>query len=78
MGGLSSKQRNKFTSLEDLFGSKLNTGVSLTLTSTLLPSGGVTAIYFSAHWCPPCRKFTPTFVEAYNTYDQTFVEGEGE
>jgi nucleoredoxin len=24
------------------------------------------AIYFSAHWCPPCRKFTPELVEYYN------------
>jgi len=22
-------------------------------------------IYFSAHWCPPCRGFTPTLVEKY-------------
>jgi nucleoredoxin len=24
------------------------------------------AIYFSAHWCPPCRAFTPDLVDAYN------------
>jgi len=23
------------------------------------------AIYFSAHWCPPCRGFTPELVDAY-------------
>jgi thiol-disulfide isomerase/thioredoxin len=22
-------------------------------------------IYFSAHWCPPCRKFTPLLAEVY-------------
>ncbi|MFA6962111.1 MAG: thioredoxin-like domain-containing protein [Opitutaceae bacterium] len=24
------------------------------------------AIYFSAHWCPPCRGFTPELVDAYS------------
>ena len=23
-------------------------------------------IYFSAHWCPPCRQFTPLLVNFYN------------
>lgn len=25
-------------------------------------------LYFSAHWCPPCRGFTPTLSEAYAKY----------
>lgn len=22
-------------------------------------------LYFSAHWCPPCRRFTPILIELY-------------
>jgi nucleoredoxin len=29
--------------------------------------GKVVGIYFSAHWCPPCRGFTPDLVKFYNT-----------
>lgn len=28
------------------------------------------AIYYSAHWCPPCRKFTPKLVSFYNNYSK--------
>jgi nucleoredoxin len=28
--------------------------------------GKVLGIYFSAHWCPPCRGFTPVLIEKYN------------
>ena len=27
-----------------------------------------TAIYYSAHWCPPCRAFTPKLVEWYKDF----------
>ena len=27
---------------------------------------GAIGIYFSAHWCPPCRGFTPVLGEFYN------------
>jgi nucleoredoxin len=31
-------------------------------------------VYFSAHWCPPCRGFTPQLKEAYETLKANDVE----
>jgi nucleoredoxin len=31
-----------------------------------LKNAKVIGIYFSAHWCPPCREFTPVLAEFYN------------
>ena len=33
---------------------------------TALANKKLIAFYFSAHWCAPCRKFTPQLVEYYN------------
>merc|ERR1712018_1123372 len=37
---------------------------------TSLKNSGVKviALYFSAHWCPPCRQFTPILKSAYEDY----------
>jgi nucleoredoxin len=34
----------------------------------------VVLVYFSAHWCPPCRGFTPVLAEAYNNHAAKDVE----
>lgn len=33
--------------------------------SSLDKDGSVIGLYFSAHWCPPCRGFTPKLAEWY-------------
>ncbi|KAK8790894.1 hypothetical protein WA158_005525 [Blastocystis sp. Blastoise] len=32
--------------------------------------GKYIGVYFSAHWCPPCRRFTPTLRKTYNSLIQ--------
>ncbi|TVU46616.1 hypothetical protein EJB05_06162 [Eragrostis curvula] len=41
------------------------------------------ALYFSASWCPPCRRFTPKLIETYNelasqgkSFEVVFVSGD--
>ena len=33
-----------------------------------IASSDVVGIYFSAHWCPPCRAFTPQLAEIYKSW----------
>ena len=38
--------------------------------------GKVLGLYFSAHWCPPCRGFTPKLAEWYKSVKETLPEFE--
>ncbi|XP_044967845.1 probable nucleoredoxin 1-2 [Hordeum vulgare subsp. vulgare] len=45
--------------------------------------GDTVALYFSASWCPPCRRFTPKLIEAYKeltslgkSFEVVFVSGD--
>ena len=35
----------------------------------------IVCFYFSAHWCPPCRAFTPMLKDAYEEFLEDCLEG---
>merc|ERR1719473_1879377 len=48
----------------ELLGDTLLSSSGTVSTSSAL-GGRVVGLYFSAHWCPPCRGFTPLLSKAY-------------
>ena len=48
-----------------LFGSQLKTKEGTKATADVLGGKKIVGIYFSAHWCPPCRQFTPILATLY-------------
>jgi len=50
----------------ELFGEQLLTKEGLKSTETVLSGKTAVGIYFSAHWCPPCRGFTPELAKMYS------------
>ena len=61
--------------LKSILGSEIN-GKAGKVSSDIPLSGKVLAFYFSAHWCPPCRNFTPMLKEFYNKIKAMGVEFE--
>merc|ERR1740129_100852 len=43
-------------------------------TAEVMAGKKAVCIYFSAHWCPPCRGFTPVLAEAYEAQGDKDVE----
>lgn len=53
------------TWLRDYFGGELVKADGSKVGADTL-AGKTVGVYFSAHWCPPCRRFTPVLVKTYN------------
>ena len=49
----------------ELFGNRLNNHGTMVDTVEALGPKEHLLIYFSAHWCPPCKAFTPSLAERY-------------
>jgi len=53
--------------LVELLGNKLLAESGEISTTDALSGKGAVALYFSAHWCPPCRGFTPQLAGWYSS-----------
>jgi len=51
-----------------MLGPELKTQTGTSSTAEALSGAKAVGLYFSAHWCPPCRGFTPTFAAAYTDH----------
>jgi len=52
--------------IEDLLGAQVLDGKKQPVAvASISGKGKVIGLYFSAHWCPPCRGFTPALAECY-------------
>jgi len=61
--------------IADLLGDTVISHSGSVDTSTIAGEGRVIGLYFSAHWCPPCRAFTPQLVDWYNTFKAQAARG---
>lgn len=54
-------------SFKEILGDSLLTQTGIKPTTEVLDGKTAVGIYFSAHWCPPCRGFTPKLAEMYKS-----------
>ena len=49
---------------DDLASATLETKTGTTIQASEALAGKTVVLYFSAHWCPPCKAFTPLLAKA--------------
>lgn len=69
-GGTSSAEEGAAGWAEKLFGDTLVNRDEEEVSISDLKDDKKIGLYFSAHWCPPCRVFTPKLVEVYNKWQE--------
>lgn len=57
--------------ITELLGDHVKNQAKEDVPTASLQKEGVLGLYFSAHWCPPCRGFTPKLAEFYNNFKKT-------
>lgn len=66
---MNQQQQAKAMTCDQLLGPSLvDADGTLFQTSEKLKDVNIVGLYFSAHWCLPCRKFTQDLVNAYNKH----------
>jgi len=56
--------------MESIVGNEFVDNKGNTYTLAQLSEAKVLMIYFSAHWCPPCRGFTPVLADFYKEVNE--------
>ena len=59
------KKANINAKMEKIIGEKFLSAEGDVSTEAILKDAQFVCVYFSAHWCPPCRGFTPVLKEVY-------------
>ena len=54
--------------MDAIFGAKLLRGTAEEPTAAALAGKKAVGLYFSAHWCPPCKMFTPQLAKQYEAH----------
>ena len=65
---------SSFHDFSQLLGATLTTKAGDKPTSEVLAGKEVIGLYFSAHWCPPCRGFTPKLVEFFSELEKKYPD----